>query len=121
MSFIRIARSLARGYYNLPTNIIDRTSINTSRKDDDSNTKATSSQLDSPDEEWLKDYNSFVNVRRRNRSVLRTFVFGIGLFLIIAILTLWWPLTGADLPQCHSIYMYPSYARVDGLDRKSVV
>lgn len=118
MSFIRIARSLARGYYNLPTNIIDRTSINTSRKDDDSNTKATSSQLDSPDEEWLKDYNSFVNVRRRNRSVLRTFVFGIGLFLIIAILTLWWPLTGADLPQCHSIYMYPSYARVDGFNEK---
>lgn len=44
----------------------------------------------------------------------------IGLFLIIltAALTILRPFSGADSPQCRSIYMYPSYAKIEGFDSK---
>lgn len=41
---------------------------------------------------------------------------GLVLALITAYFTLFGTFSGADLPKCHSVYMYPSYARIDGFD-----
>ncbi|CCD26096.2 Bst1p NDAI_0G03190 [Naumovozyma dairenensis CBS 421] len=38
--------------------------------------------------------------------------------ILITLVTLFRPFSGADLPQCQGIYMYPSYARIDGFDTR---
>ena len=44
----------------------------------------------------------------------------LGLFLLamVTYVTISRPYNGADCPQCRSIYMYPSYARIDGFDQR---
>lgn len=53
--------------------------------------------------------------RRSSRLVMLWTAIGVLLALIIAYSSIITP-TGADSPQCRSIYMYPSYAHLTGLD-----
>ncbi|SCU81395.1 LANO_0B02938g1_1 [Lachancea nothofagi CBS 11611] len=49
---------------------------------------------------------------------LRVIALGL-LFILVAVLTsLSKQFSGADSPQCRPVYMYPSYARIDGLDER---
>ncbi|KAL6941900.1 hypothetical protein ACO0QE_003061 [Hanseniaspora vineae] len=43
-------------------------------------------------------------------------VFGLFIVLLIALISFKTPYKDSDLPQCRSIYMYPSYAKIDGFD-----
>ncbi|GAV54820.1 hypothetical protein ZYGR_0AS01430 [Zygosaccharomyces rouxii] len=53
------------------------------------------------------------NCRRRMTAI--SFI-GLIFALVTAYLTLFGTFCGADSPKCHSVYMYPSYARIDGFD-----
>ncbi|GAV49906.1 hypothetical protein ZYGR_0S00390 [Zygosaccharomyces rouxii] len=43
---------------------------------------------------------------------------GMILALVTAYFTVFGTFHGADSPKCHSVYMYPSYAKIDGFDSK---
>ena len=45
-------------------------------------------------------------------------ILGVFLIIIVALFLVGRDFKGADVPQCRSIYMYPSYARVDGFDKR---
>lgn len=54
---------------------------------------------------------------RRCRYGMRlVFLTGIILTVVVAYLTFFGTFYGADSPRCQSVYMYPSYARIDGFD-----
>lgn len=58
------------------------------------------------------------NKRYRNNCLRTTSLCGLFLIIILTFLTVFRPFKGADSPQCRSIYMYPSYARIDGFDTR---
>lgn len=45
-------------------------------------------------------------------------IIGILAFILVAFCSITAKFTGADLQDCHSIYMYPSYARINGFDER---
>ncbi|GMM53932.1 Bst1 protein [Maudiozyma humilis] len=45
-------------------------------------------------------------------------IIGVLLIVLTAAFMFFRDFKGADVPQCRSIYMYPSYARVDGFDKR---
>ncbi|CUS25088.1 LAQU0S26e00760g1_1 [Lachancea quebecensis] len=49
---------------------------------------------------------------------LRIITLGFLLVLLVAAASFFKKFTGADSPKCRSIYMYPSYARIDGFDER---
>ena len=60
---------------------------------------------------WYKD-------SRANRKYNIISIMGLLLILYVAAMTLLRQFTGPDVPQCRSIYMYPSYARIDGFSKQ---
>ncbi|CAR21156.1 Bst1p [Lachancea thermotolerans CBS 6340] len=49
---------------------------------------------------------------------LRIITLGFLLVLLVVAASFFKKFTGADSPKCRSIYMYPSYARIDGFDER---
>lgn len=60
---------------------------------------------------WYKD-------SRANRKYNIISLMGLLLIIYVAVTTLMKQFTGPDIPQCRSIYMYPSYARIDGFSKQ---
>lgn len=106
---------LSRTINTLPTNINNRTPVGNKSKDD-TNTKTIKRK--EMDDKWYKEFDSFENKFRRNRVYRRASILGLILFVMLALITVYWPLAGVDLPKCQSIYMYPSYAKVDSFDER---
>lgn len=71
-------------------------------------------------DEALNSKEKCVNaLEKSGKSDLRiTSIIGLLLIALTAFSTLSGSFDGADSPQCRSIYMYPSYARIDGLDSR---
>ncbi|CAB4252468.1 similar to Saccharomyces cerevisiae YFL025C BST1 GPI inositol deacylase of the ER that negatively regulates COPII vesicle formation [Maudiozyma barnettii] len=62
-------------------------------------------------DKWSKDL-------RPSRKFNAISIIGLLLILYVTTITFLKEFTGADVPQCRSIYMYPSYARIDGFSKQ---
>lgn len=78
-----------------------------------SNNDSMQAELASP---YLKK-DRYRPQRLRNRLYLVSLL-GIVAFLMTALISVITPFEGADSPQCRPIYMYPSYAKIDGFDTR---
>lgn len=58
-----------------------------------------------------------ISKRLRKRSAVLTLI-GLLLVCALGLSHVFHKFTGADAPKCRSIYMYPSYARIDGFDTR---
>ncbi|KAL3240113.1 Bst1p [Nakaseomyces bracarensis] len=117
MSIRKIFAGLSRKLHALPTNINNRTNLPNKSDDDDINNK-TFIDKNLIDEQWHNDFDSYENKYKRNRIYKRASILGLILFVVLALITAYWPLSGVDLPKCQSIYMYPSYAKVESFDER---
>ncbi|KAG0666302.1 GPI inositol deacylase [Maudiozyma exigua] len=63
------------------------------------------------DRTWYKDTRA-----KRKYNIIS--IIGLLLIVYVTAMTLLRRFTGPDVPQCRSIYMYPSYARIDGFSKQ---
>ncbi|SMN18553.1 similar to Saccharomyces cerevisiae YFL025C BST1 GPI inositol deacylase of the ER that negatively regulates COPII vesicle formation [Maudiozyma saulgeensis] len=66
----------------------------------------------------LRRNNKWSNDLRPHRKYYTISIIGLLLILYVTAITSLKEFTGADVPQCRSIYMYPSYARIDGFSKQ---
>ncbi|CAI4061968.1 hypothetical protein SUVZ_06G0280 [Saccharomyces uvarum] len=104
MGIRRLIGGITRPIFNKVSSSSQYSRVHTDREDGEKPSHKYNSN-DTMVKKKLYTYNAF--------SIL-----GIICICSVLLISLLKPFDGADAPQCRSIYMYPSYARIDGFDKR---